>query len=101
MTDTTEKAISALCAADTSIREADAIRALAILRGDAAARHTPETKPMTRREVAELCGVSKQTVSNWGKEGVIRRCALAGHRKALGYVREDVYRILEGERKSA
>ena len=101
MTDTTEKAISALCAADTSIREADAIRALAILRGDDAAKHTPESKPMTRKEVSELCGVSKQTVSTWGKEGIIRRCAIPGHKKALGYVRADVYKILEGERKSA
>lgn len=101
MTDATEKAIAALCAADTSITEADATRAIAILRGDAAARHTPDNRPMTRREVADLCGVSLNTVSNWGMSGAIRRCALPGHKKAFGYVREDVLAMLDGQRRSA
>lgn len=52
---------------------------------------------MTRAEVAAALRVSKVTVTAWAKRGIIRRMAIPGRRKAVGYSRKSVAAILNGE----
>ena len=46
---------------------------------------------------ARLLRVPKTTVTARGKRGVIRRMAIPGRRKALGYSRRSVMAILNGD----
>ena len=71
--------------------------ALSLLRGDKNAVAESCDVPLTREEAAAMLRVSRQTVTAWAKRGVIRRMAIKGRRKALGYSRRSVMAILNGE----
>lgn len=97
----TEKALAAIIAADETISQRDAAAALALLRdglslaqSTSAAARVPY---MTRAEAAKALKVSLPTISTWGRAGIIRRVAVPGRRRALGYRAEDVENILNGE----
>ena len=90
----TEKAVMSMLAADDSITETAAQNALAILRGGAVA---PENAVMTRKEVAAMLRVNLPTVSVWARQGVIKRVRMSGRRKSLGYSRQSVMAILNGD----
>ena len=73
------------------------LAALSVLRGDTKALAPECDTPLTREEAANLLRVSRATVTTWAKRGVIRRMAIKGRRKALGYSRRSVMAILNGE----
>lgn len=93
----TETVIASICAADETIKKADMLAALSLLRGEKNGVAEPCDVPLTREEAARLLRVSKTTVTAWGKRGVIRRMAIPGRRKALGYSRRSVMAILNGD----
>lgn len=97
MKSNTESVIEAICAADETIKKADVIAALDILRGAKNSRVPECDTPLTRGEAAALLRVSRATVTAWAKRGVIRRMEIKGRRKALGYSRRSVMAILNGE----
>ena len=93
----TDTAITALVAGDETIGRDDAKVARAILRG----QKPPELaqdKVLTRREVAAKLRVSCVTVTNWARQGVIRRVAIPNRRKAVGYSWLSVMAIMNGEK---
>ena len=93
----TETVIASICAADETIKKADMLAALSILRGEKSGVVESCDIPLTREEAASLLRVSRATVTAWAKRGVIRRMAIQGRRKALGYSRRSVMAILNGE----
>ena len=72
------------------------LAALSLLRGEKDGVAEPCDVPLTRDEAASLLRVSRTTVTTWGKQGIIRRMAIPGRRKALGYSRRSVMAILNG-----
>ena len=95
----TEQIIMAAFANDETISKADMMAALDLLNGKrrpqaVAAAHD---YPLTRAEAAAALRVSRATITTWAKRGTIRRIAIAGRKKAVGYSRADVYAILNGE----
>ena len=96
MTNHTESVIAAICATDETIKKADMLAALSLLRGEKDGVAEPCDVPLTRDEAASLLRVSRTTVTTWGKQGIIRRMAIPGRRKALGYSRRSVMAILNG-----
>lgn len=101
MKNQTETIIASICATDETIKKADMIAALSLLRGEKNAVAEPCDIPLTREETARLLRVSRTTVSTWGKRGIIRRLSIPGRRKALGYSRRSVMAILNGETSEA
>ena len=97
MTNHTESVIASICAADETIKKADMLAALSLLRGEKNGVAESCDIPLTREEAAGLLRVSRQTVTAWAKRGVIKRLAIRGRRKALGYSRRSVMAILNGE----
>ena len=97
MKNQTETVIASICAADETIKKADMLAALAVLRGEKSGGAESCDIPLTREEAANLLRVSRATVTAWAKRGVIRRMAIKGRRKALGYSRRSVMAILNGE----
>ena len=93
----TESVLMSICAADETISKADISAALAVLRGRKGEPPQECDTPLTRREAAELLRVSRTTVTAWAKRGTIRRIAIKGRRKALGYSRKSVLAILNGQ----
>lgn len=93
----TESVIATICATDETIKKADMLAALALLRGEKNAVADDCDVPLTRAEAANLLRVSRATVTTWGKRGVIRRMAIRGRRKALGYSRRSVMALLNGD----
>ena len=94
----TDTAITALVAGDETIGRDDAKVALAILRGQKPLELTQEDKILTRREVASKLRVSCVTVTNWARQGVIRRVAIPNRRKAVGYSWLSVMAIMNGSK---
>lgn len=94
----TDTAITALVAGDETIGRDDAKVALAILRGQKPPELAQEDKILTRREVAAKLRVSCVTVTNWARQGVIRRVAIPNRRKAVGYSWLSVMAIMNGEK---
>ena len=94
----TDTAITALVAGDETIGRDDAKVALAILRGQKPPELAQEDKILTRREVASKLRVSCVTVTNWARQGVIRRVAIPNRRKAVGYSWLSVMAIMNGEK---
>ena len=92
----TDTAIAALVAGDETIGRDDAKVALAILRGQKPPELAQEDKVLTRREVAAKLRVSCVTVTNWARQGVIRRVAIPNRRKAVGYSWLSVMAIMNG-----
>ena len=101
MKNQTETVIASICAADETIKKADMLAALSLLRGDKNAVAESCDVPLTREEAAAMLRVSRQTVTAWAKRGVIRRMTIQGRRKALGYSRRSVMAILNGEQTDA
>ncbi len=97
MKNQTESVIASICAADETIKKADMLAALAVLRGEKAGVSESCDIPLTREEAARMLRVSRATISAWAKRGVIRRFAIPGRRKAVGYSRRSVLAILNGE----
>ena len=97
----TETVIASICAADETIKKADMVAALSLLRGDKSALAPECDTPLTREEAATMLRVSRATVTTWAKRGIIRRMAIKGRRKALGYSRRSVMAILNGEQTDA
>lgn len=93
----TETVLATICAADETIKKADWLAALSLLRGDKTAVADDCDKPLTREEAARKLRVSVATVTAWGKSGIIRRIAISGRRKALGYSLRSVLEILNGK----
>lgn len=100
MKNQTESVIASICAADETIKKADMIAALSLLRGEKNAVAETCDVPLTREEAARLLRVSRTTVTAWGKRGIIRRMSIHGRRKALGYSRRSVMAILNGDGES-
>ena len=94
-----ETSIVTMCGDDASLKMENVIRAFAVMRGDKRADQAEADvdTPMTRAEVAAALRVSKVTVTAWAKRGIIRRMAIPGRRKAVGYSRKSVAAILNGE----
>ena len=92
----TDTAITALVAGDETIGRDDAKVALAILRGQKPPELAQEDKILTRREVASKLRVSCVTVTNWARQGVIRRVAIPNRRKAVGYSWLSVMAVMNG-----
>lgn len=97
MKNQTETVIASICAADDTIKKADMLAALSLLRGEKSGVAESCDVPLTREEAAAMLRVSRQTVTAWAKRGVIKRLAIKGRRKALGYSRRSVMAILNGE----
>ena len=96
MTRGTDNTITALLSADETITESQARAALDILRGVKRGEERADY-PLTRAEAAKRLRVSNNTITNWGKAGIIRRVTIPGRRKALGYSEADVCAILNGK----
>ena len=94
----TDTAITALVAGDETIGRDDAKVALAILRGQKPPELAQEDRILTRREVAAKLRVSCVTVTNWARQGVIRRVAIPNRRKAVGYSWLSVMAVMNGEK---
>ena len=93
----TETVLATICAADETIKKADWLAALSLLRGDKTAVADDCDKPLTREEVARMLRVSLVTVTTLGKDGTIRRIVLPGRSRALGYSLRSVEEILNGK----
>lgn len=93
----TETVLSSICATDETIKKTDMLAALALLRGEKIEAAEASDFPLTRAEAAEMLRVSRVTISAWAKRGVIRRMAIPGRRKAVGYSRRSVIEILNGD----
>lgn len=91
----TEKVIASICAADDTIKREDMAAALRLLRGDKSPVADDGDMPLTRIEAAHRLRVSVATVTAWGKSGIIRRIAIQGRRKALGYSLRSVLAVLK------
>ena len=88
----TETVIASICAADETIKKADMVAALSLLRGDKKGVAPECDTPLTRAEAAAML-----PVTTWAMRGIIRRMEIKGRRKALGYSRRSVVAILNGE----
>lgn len=93
----TETVIASICAADETIKKADMVAALSLLRGDKKEVAPECDVPLTRAEAAAKLRVSRATVTTWAMRGIIRRMEIKGRRKALGYSLRSVMAILNGE----
>lgn len=100
MREYTDKAITALIAADDTIKEGAAVAALALLRGTKSEAGAAD-KLLTRAECAKLLRVSCVTVTRWGDEGILKRVRLRGRRKSAGYSLNSVNEILKGKTDAA
>lgn len=92
----TETVIASICAADETIKKPDFMAAMSLLRGDRDADGAEYDTPLSRGEAAKILRVSKTTITTWAKSGIILRLAVKGRKKALGYSRRSVMRILSG-----
>ena len=63
MKNQTETVIASICAADETIKKADMLAALSLLRGDKNAVAESCDVPLTREEAAAMLRVSRQTVT--------------------------------------
>ena len=97
MTNHTENVLASICAADETIKKSDMLAALALLRGEKDGIAEPCDVPLTRGEAARMLRVSRQTVTTWGKRGIIRVMKIPGRRKALGYSERSVRALLNGD----
>lgn len=89
MLKSTKTALVAMMGVDPSISKPQADAALAILSGESAAGLTnpePIDRALSREAVAQLLGVSKRTVTQYARCGVIRPLRFgAGGKRAVGY----------------
>ena len=100
----TETLLRATLRLDDSVAPDVVERALKVLRGEAPAPQSPNPlilkyiKPiMLRHEVADLCRVSCQTVSNWASHK--RLDTLKDDRgQTIGYTGDSVYAVILNER---
>ena len=95
MTEQTRAAVSAILAADRTVKESTAREAIALLAGRNA--DLAEDKPVSRSDAAKMLGVSKMTVSRWGREGVVRRITVGGRRRAFAFSLASINDILTGK----
>ena len=98
----TEDLVIRMLRMDATIAPDLADRALRILRGELPAQVSSivlsQIKPvMLRHEVADLCRVSRQTVSNWASHN--RLDTLKDKRgQTIGYTGDSVYAVIINER---
>lgn len=50
---------------------------------------------MTRSEVAAVMRVTTRAVHKWARQGLVRPVRLPGRKRAIGYLRADILRLLE------
>lgn len=104
----TEEFITQAISFDKSISVDVAKAALALLRGEKSAAAVVPAECavqrdvlLSRAEVAKKLRVSKVTVSQWARKGIIRRMTVPGRKKAVGYSQNDVFRIINGSNAAA
>lgn len=84
----TETAVKAIVAADPSITAEMTKAALAALRGETAAAVTDQTpidRALTPKQVAGILGVSRKTVTKYGRKGLIQGIGSKDGRGAIRY----------------
>ena len=83
---------------DATVSREDAITYLNILREPQGEKKTPPDILLSRHAVAAMIGKAPQTVDRLAREGVlIRRYAGKNSRKCIGYSRQSVMRVINGE----
>lgn len=93
MRESTETAVAAILASDNTVDTQAAAAALRMLKGE----RTPEDdRPMRRRDVAALFGVSPVTVTTWARLGYLDKIVCGKHGRAVAYSRKSVYKLLDG-----
>ena len=55
---------------------------------------------LRRAEVATRFGVTVRAIDLWGKNGLLKRRVLAGHRRASGYLESDIEELMQGRRSA-
>lgn len=99
MMQSTRTAVVAILRADPSITREQANAALDALEGRTAAGvavAAPTDRVLTRRQVAEIMGVDRATVSRYAAKGLIKAFRFgAKGRAASGYSAESVRKLLE------
>lgn len=98
MTQTTEKAINALLAADSTVSKSEVEAIMSAVKGERPQKD-PVLTPYTCAEAAAIIGCCKRTVQHYANKGQIRRVFGAFNRTGKGnckYNREDCERIARG-----
>ena len=99
MMQSTKTAVVAILRADPSITREEANAALDALEGRTAAGvavDAPTDRVLTRRQVAEIMGVDRATVSRYARKGLIKAFRFGEKGKlAKGYSAESVRALLE------
>lgn len=99
MMQSTKTAVVAILRADPSITREQANAALDALEGRTAAGvavAAPTDRALTRRQVAEIMGVDRATVSRYARNGLIKAFRFGAKGKlASGYSAESVRKLLE------
>ena len=99
MMQSTKTAVLAIIRTDPSITREQANAALDALEGRTAAGvavDAPTDRALTRRQVAEIMGVDRATVSRYARKGLIKAFRFGAKGKlASGYSAESVRKLLE------
>ena len=99
MMEHTRKAVEAILAADPSITRGQVKAALDVLAGRTAsglAVDAPTDRALTRRQAAEILGVTPHTVSDYARKGLIKAFRFGAQgRNASGYSAQSVRDLLE------
>ena len=94
MRESTKTALSAILAADESIPNEAAKRAMAILEGGETPR--PLGRVIRTTEAARLLGVTTKTLRNWTKGGALVPVYAGGNKLRTGYTEASVRALAEG-----
>jgi len=104
MLSTTTEAVRSILKADPSLTPADRSRILAGIRNHGREPDKRESTPnriMRRGEVAVCLGRSKRFVDKLAAEGILHKVAMPGRRRAIGFLGEDVEKLLGGDAAQA
>ena len=95
----TVDAVTAICRADPSINAGQIKAALAELNGDGVRemRGEPPPRAYTAKQVAELIGRSRRTVTTYARRGLLKPLYTGGAgKRAQAYAGESVRALLDG-----
>ena len=94
MLSTTQNAIKAILATDLTISDADRERIMDVILG----KHGEPPRVYTPKEVAQLLGKSRRTVTAYAKRGLLTPIySGASGERAQGYTGESVAALLSGK----
>ena len=96
MTKTTSSAIVALLAADPTATEDEKARIAAAIEGKPLEASSPLAGVVTMKEAKRLFQVSRQTLANYRRNGLLVPVLTCGGGRSRGFTRDSVAALLDG-----